>query len=524
MDISNDKNPKCFKVDYNNNQIEVSYGNETATSIFPVIIDNDVDQDGNVIINYLSDNDDFDEITDELNRNRYLKRNIVEPIPKKKDVEDDDDVMFQSLRRLSTAYDALNTNQNKQVRFSIANNRKMSTIPFQPNISKNLTFIINEIYFTNGKTSLELVQRTNNLQTKFFVRKKLFTKRVRCVGTSLKNCVQSDVISIDIEEASTLLPMMCKLMIIVEGAGIERGKAVLVRDFAIQVNCNSNGVFEEDSYDQKRKQQQQKANRYSTDTDDDDDDDETNEESEDTYNQNFINESKSQYCKLTRINNKNKSSKMKKRKEKVANISGRRDSYYRRQSYFNLNEYSSVPYYQYMKNFSKNSNAESMTEDYYLTANNNIMIINSSNKEQSVNIPIERVGLEVDEEDEEEIEISIPINIEKNNSEYDRMMRVNQGVYRYKPNGGRRRTVYEETYNKFEAEVTRFNSNRFFKYSSNSHPVVYTFYNYGSNDNTTNSSEGEVASVGKNPILKIEDSRSVTQVFLGQLVDGNLKQ
>ena len=498
MNIDSDLNPKCFQVDHNNNQIEVSYRDGKETSLFPVIIDEDIDQDGNLVtIN--SDNEDFDELTDQLNLNRYLKRNNATSTPAKESKtndNDEDDEMFKSLRRVSTAYDALN---NKNVRFSLLNNnRKMSTVPFQPYVTKQLTFIINEIYFTNGKTSLELVQRTNKLQTKFFVRKKLFNKSVRCVGTSLKNCVQSDIISIDIDEKSTLLPMMCKLMIIVEGAVIERGEPVLVRDFAIQVNFSSSG--EEIHYDEKH----QYMSSYTTEDNTDDEDDDRS-----SHEHPFIKEPKSQYSKLSRVtNNRNKIRKFKKQ----LSISGRRDSYYRRQSYFNINEYSSVPYYQYsLVKDATFSDAETMTDDYYLTANNNIMIINNSTskrKDDYVNIPIQQCARQVEED--EEIEINIPINIESNNHRY---LKVNQGIYRYKPICSRRRTsVYEETYNKFEADVKSYNAKYLKHYSRNS-PVIYTFYHTGNETDAERS---------KKPFVEIENERSVTQVFLGHLVNGNL--
>lgn len=516
MEIDNDLNPKCFQVDYNNNQIEVSYNDGKETSLFPVIIDEDVDHDGN-LITITSDNEDFDEVADEINLNRYLKRNNLNGSnsnssskansigkgnslgklePKKKDENEEEDEMFKSLRRISTAYDAFNPN-NRQVRFSVSSgNRKLSTVPFQPFITKQLTFIINEIYFTDGKASLELVQRTNKLQTKFFVRKKLFNKSVRCVGTSLRNCVQSDVISIDIDEKSTLLPLMCKFMIIVEGAVVERGEPVLVRDFAMQANFGSNG--EEIRYNETH---QRYVSSYTEDSTDDEDDDVS-------FGHTFIKEtSKSQYDKLSRINNvkRNKFRKVKKQ----LSISGRRDSYYRRQSYFNIDEYSSVPYYQYLNSNRTTIEAETMTEDYYLTHNNNIMIINSHKNENNgfTNIPIQQSKRQV--EADEEIEINIPINIEKNQHRY---LKVNQGVYRYKPNFARRKTVYEETYNKFEDEVTNYTS-KYFKRFSNNSPVVYTFYHTG-NQNDANKN--------KKPYVEIENARSVTQVYLGHLVDGNL--
>ncbi|CAF3459028.1 unnamed protein product [Rotaria socialis] len=57
----------------------------------------------------------------------------------------------------------------------------------------------------------------------------------RCIGSLIEDCDVSDVIRWDIEAESTRLPMMCKLWMIVDGAVAERGKAHLVQDAAVQV-------------------------------------------------------------------------------------------------------------------------------------------------------------------------------------------------------------------------------------------------------------------------------------------------
>lgn len=62
-----------------------------------------------------------------------------------------------------------------------------------------------------------------------------FARLTKSIGTSMKNFDTSDMISIDIDPESTRLPLMCKLMIIVEGAALERGQRVLVCDAGIQV-------------------------------------------------------------------------------------------------------------------------------------------------------------------------------------------------------------------------------------------------------------------------------------------------
>ncbi|CAF2831836.1 unnamed protein product [Rotaria sp. Silwood2] len=57
----------------------------------------------------------------------------------------------------------------------------------------------------------------------------------RCIGSLIEDCDISDVIRWDIEAESTRLPMMCKLWMIVDGAVVERGRPHLVQDAAIQV-------------------------------------------------------------------------------------------------------------------------------------------------------------------------------------------------------------------------------------------------------------------------------------------------
>ncbi len=94
---------------------------------------------------------------------------------------------------------------------------------------KELTFTLNEVYSTDGKSAI--LDSCGKLASK----QHLFRKKIKSIGTTLRNCDISDVISIDIDPESTRLPMMCKLMIIVEGAAYERGTRVLVRDASIQV-------------------------------------------------------------------------------------------------------------------------------------------------------------------------------------------------------------------------------------------------------------------------------------------------
>jgi hypothetical protein len=149
------------------------------------------------------------------------------------DALDNIDAMYNSLRQLSSA-----SAITKQVRL-----RKLSqsSIPFT-NVQKELTFTLNPVYFTNGKASPSQLD-VCEVQEIIGARRDLHSNKIKSIGTSLKNCVQSDMISIDIDPESTRLPLMCKLMIIVEGAAYERGTRVLVCDASTQ--CDTLGVDED---------------------------------------------------------------------------------------------------------------------------------------------------------------------------------------------------------------------------------------------------------------------------------------
>ena len=130
--------------------------------------------------------------------------------------DDDDDALYNSLCSLTNS-------KNKQ-------KSKLVISPIQyKEGDKQLAFILNEVNSTDGKSEITIPNG------KLGSKREIFKKKIKSIGTTLKNCDQSDVISIDIDPESTRLPMMCKLMIIVEGAAYERGTRVLVRDAAIQV-------------------------------------------------------------------------------------------------------------------------------------------------------------------------------------------------------------------------------------------------------------------------------------------------
>jgi hypothetical protein len=143
---------------------------------------------------------------------------------------DENDDLYNSLVRLSNST-AMSTLRLKKV--------SLSPIPYKENGLKELMFTINECYYTDGKTRVDnntmpIVLTHNNTSDMVSRKQHLFRKKIKTIGTCLKNCVISDMISIDIEAESTKLPIFCKLMIIVEGAAYERGVPVLVRDASCQ--------------------------------------------------------------------------------------------------------------------------------------------------------------------------------------------------------------------------------------------------------------------------------------------------
>lgn len=99
-------------------------------------------------------------------------------------------------------------------------------------ITKQLSSVLNNFYYTSGNTNEE----DNNIQRIEDTRKKISEKSVTKVDYDEKTLIQSNVISIDIEAASTFLPLMCKLIIISDGAVVERGQCLLVRDVNTQVS------------------------------------------------------------------------------------------------------------------------------------------------------------------------------------------------------------------------------------------------------------------------------------------------
>lgn len=121
----------------------------------------------------------------------------------------------------------------------------VSLIPYRPYV-KSLTSVRQPFSYANGvdKWTISGTDQT------FFTQ-----PNARCIGSLLSDCHISDTIRWDIEGESTRLPMVCKLWMIgrcaesvlgcgddrrgvfclVDGAVVERGKPHVVRDAAVQV-------------------------------------------------------------------------------------------------------------------------------------------------------------------------------------------------------------------------------------------------------------------------------------------------
>jgi hypothetical protein len=107
--------------------------------------------------------------------------NIIQATP-----DEEKDVMLDSLLNLSKATAMSANTRLRKI--------SLSPIPYR-DVKKNLTFTLNETYFTNGKPSKQN-ENISEVQEIIGSKKNLFDKTVNSIGTSLKNFVVSDMISI----------------------------------------------------------------------------------------------------------------------------------------------------------------------------------------------------------------------------------------------------------------------------------------------------------------------------------------
>jgi hypothetical protein len=63
----------------------------------------------------------------------------------------------------------------------------------------------------------------------------LYRSKIKCIGTNINDCDFSEPVFLDLQPLSTRIQLMCKLIIIIQGACLERsGPPKLVQDRCIQ--------------------------------------------------------------------------------------------------------------------------------------------------------------------------------------------------------------------------------------------------------------------------------------------------
>ena len=96
---------------------------------------------------------------------------------------------------------------------------------FRKNVTKSLTARLLDSHFTNGKSEWTLIENGMDL----------YRSKVKCIGTDMKDCGNGEAVSLDLQPLSTRIKLMCKLIIIIQGACIERsGPPKLVQDRCLQ--------------------------------------------------------------------------------------------------------------------------------------------------------------------------------------------------------------------------------------------------------------------------------------------------
>lgn len=140
----------------------------------------------------------FDSLPEDSGYSNFTKSSLM-----MSDEDFEKDVLYDSLCSLTNPLKHKTRRQPKSQKLSPA-------LSFDE--KKTLTLVLNECFSTDGKGPVILDE-----SEKLGIKRALYDKTINSIGTSLSNCDLSDNISIDIEGESTYLPLMCKLMIIVEG-------------------------------------------------------------------------------------------------------------------------------------------------------------------------------------------------------------------------------------------------------------------------------------------------------------------
>ena len=91
--------------------------------------------------------------------------------------------------------------------------------------TKSLTATVLPTHYVDGNESWSLVDNGFDL----------YRSKIKCIGTKLADCGFGDPVFLDLQPLSTRIDLMCKLIIIIQGACLERsGPPKLVQDRCIQ--------------------------------------------------------------------------------------------------------------------------------------------------------------------------------------------------------------------------------------------------------------------------------------------------
>ena len=98
------------------------------------------------------------------------------------------------------------------------------------NYTKSLTARLLDSHFTNGKSEWCLIE--NGID--------FYRSKIKCIGTDMNDFDYGDLVYFDLQPLSTRIKLMCKLIIIIQGACLERsGPPKLVQDRCVQFDGNN---------------------------------------------------------------------------------------------------------------------------------------------------------------------------------------------------------------------------------------------------------------------------------------------
>jgi hypothetical protein len=138
-------------------------------------------------------------------------------------VYENDFDMYAMLKDMTNTHTRQNARPRR--RLTLTGTQKVRFKEFR----KQLTAQLNDVNFTDG-TSRWLLH--NNYTP-------IYSKSVQCIGSNMDKFIISEIISLDLQPLSTYIQLMCKLVIIIQGACIERyGPPKLVQDRCIQFDVD----------------------------------------------------------------------------------------------------------------------------------------------------------------------------------------------------------------------------------------------------------------------------------------------